>query len=173
MKIVLGCFLTARSRLSISSLCPSMPGLHFDHPGVAVHQAVIGPVHRLVRPDGVRNVDIDRHPQLCAFVPDGIDARIVRMRDRRGRWAAERSRFPSRKIRLAPPGSPTPARPRAPRPAAAGRREAPAFIAQFSHSQGAQTMALFQCLGGIRPKPRLVARRPNRSCTTDRNGPDT
>src|SRR5437773_9321343 len=108
--------------------------LLIDSPGIAVHEPVIVQVHWLIRPDGVRHVDVDRHAQLRALVPYAVHARIVGVRSRREGWT----------IRTA--GS----------AAASCSAEARALVAHFTHSECARIVAGFESFDCVGSESRLV-----------------
>src|SRR6266536_1454481 len=108
--------------------------LLIDSPAIAVHEPVIMQIHGLIRPDGVRHVDVDRHAQLRALVPYAVHARIVGVRSRREGWT----------IRTA--GS----------AAASSGAKAPALVAHFAHSECARIVAGFEGFDGVGSESRLV-----------------
>src|SRR6185312_11596076 len=129
--------------------------LHNDSPSPAIHEPIVGAVHRLIGPDRVGGVEADRHTQLSGFVPERIETRIVWVRSERRLRArgdgAARIRWPSvqGQVRNAPlSGSEL--------PCILAREDAPPLIMELADSFGAGAMALLERFDGIGPEAALV-----------------
>ena len=65
--------------------------LIIESPFVGVHQAVIVPVHLLIHPDRIGDMEADGHAKFAALLPDRIHARIVGMHARSLRFSRDQA----------------------------------------------------------------------------------